>query len=75
MKRSEMLEHMIADISEALEHLDNRPKTRRYVARTLAENILAMQEGFDIFTECENCKRLTLQMKWDAERLDAYANE
>ena len=46
MKRSEMVEHIAADIEEMLTNLENRPKTRPHIAETTANNILDMLEGF-----------------------------
>lgn len=48
MKRSEMIEHLKAEIEEHLLTLKYRPNTEKYFSDTLANEILDIIEGFDM---------------------------
>lgn len=67
MKRSEMLEHMIADIEDALINLDNRPNTKPYFSEKLANNLLDMIEGFGMVPPGEVSEAGNVIYDWDKE--------
>lgn len=78
MKRSEMIDHIKADLEEMLEILELRPKTRPYIAERYANDILDMIEGFgmlppidpkDIFytSDCPEGEHLN---GWESEDIE-----
>lgn len=46
MKRSEVIEHIKADIEEMLKNMKNRPSAAKYMPERYANEILDMLEGF-----------------------------
>ena len=48
MKRSEMVEHIQAELEEMLEIIKLRPNAAKYQPKRFAEGILDMIEGFDM---------------------------